>query len=308
MKPESPSPKSGGKQERFGLAVFFMILAVFLFDVQGAIIKHMGNSYPIQQIAVIRNVFGLVPSIILLFLSRDWHLTGRSLTVPQWKTAFGRGLVLTFAQYCLYTSLIKLEFATASALVFAGPLFITTLSIPILGHQVSRLQWTAVILGFAGILMIIRPGSDIFTPWALLPIAAALGYATASIMVRLIDDGVPSATISLYSSVGAIIGSTVLMAVTSGFLEISSLEDGLWLMGAGIVGGIAVLVMVMDYRLTMPGNVTPFEYFGIPFSFIIGWFIFGEAPFEKLFPGALFIVAGGLLIVWRERKKAGDAG
>lgn len=304
MKPASRSRIPGGKQERFGLAVILMILAVLLFDIQGAIIKHMGDSYPIQQIAVIRNVFGLLPSIVMLFLSRDWHRTGRSLSVPQWKTAFGRGLVLTVAQFCLYTSLVKLEFATASALAFAGPLFITTLSIPILGHRVSKWQWIAVVVGFAGILMIVRPGSDLFTPWALLPIAAAMGYALSSVMVRLIDDGVPSATISLYSSVGAIIGSTILMATTSGFLEIATLEDGLWLMGAGIVGGMAVLVMVMAYRFTMPSNVTPFEYFGIPFSFIIGWAVFGEAPFDKLFPGALFIAAGGLLIVWRERRKS----
>jgi len=139
VKPASLPRNPGVKQERFGLAVFLMIVAVFLFDIQGAIIKHMGSSYPIQQIAVIRNVFGLVPSIIMLLLSREWHRTGRSLSVPQWKIAFGRGLVLTFAQFCLYTSFVKLEFATASALAFAGPIFITTLSIPILapGFQVA---------------------------------------------------------------------------------------------------------------------------------------------------------------------------
>ena len=74
----------------------------------------------------------------------------------------------------------------------------------------------------------------------------------------------------------------------------------------GIAGGIAVLALITAYRLTTPSNLAPFEYFGIPFSFIIGWFAFGEAPFERLFPGALFIVAGGLLIVWRERKRKAD--
>jgi len=301
MSSVSSSVINAKKPERLGLAIFLVILAVFMFDTQGAIIKYMGNDYPIQQIAVIRNFFGLIPSIMLLLLSKDWHQSGRSLKLPQWKTALGRGLVLTFAQFCLYTSFVKLEFATASTLVFAGPLFITTLSIPLLGHRVTKWQWTAVIIGFVGIVMIVQPGSNIFTPWIFLPLAAALGYGLAIIMVRLVDDDIPSATISLYSSMGALVGSTALMAATSEFLAIKTLADGLWLMAAGIVGGMAVLVLIMAYRLTMPSNVSPFEYFGIPFSFTIGWFVFGEAPFEKIFPGALFIVAAGLLIIWRER-------
>jgi drug/metabolite transporter (DMT)-like permease len=168
---------------------------------------------------------------------------------------------------------------------------------------VTKWQWIAVIIGFVGIVMIVQPGSNIFTPWILLPLAAALGYGLAIIMVRLVDDDIPSATISLYSSMGALVGSTALMAATSGFLAIRTLEDGLWLMAAGIVGGMAVLILIMAYRLTMPSNVSPFEYFGIPFSFTIGWFVFGEAPFERIFPGALFIVAAGLLIIWRERSR-----
>ncbi len=304
MTQPSPTPSTGAKKERFGLAVLMMITAVFLFDVQGAFIKHMGDTYPILQIAFIRNVFGLIPPIVMLYLSRDWHRGGRSLRIIQWKPALGRGFFLTFAQFCLYTSFVKLELATASSLVFASPLFITAFSILVLKHKVSAWQWSAVIIGFAGILMIVRPGSDIFTPWALLPVAAAAAYALSAVMVRLVDDDVPSSTISLYSTVSTIICSAVLMMTTTGFVDIATLEDGLWLMGTGVVGGSAVLLMIGAYRLTMPSNVTPFEYFGIPFSFIIGWFFFAEAPFATLFPGVLFIAGGGLLIVWRERRRA----
>jgi drug/metabolite transporter (DMT)-like permease len=70
----------------------------------------------------------------------------------------------------------------------------------------------------------------------------------------------------------------------------------------GLSGGLAVLLMISAYRATQLSNLSPFEYFGIPFSFVLGWLFFDEAPFDKLFPGALFIVAGGLLIVWREHR------
>lgn len=296
-----PRPASPG--DRLGLAVLLILLAVLLFDVQGAFIKYMGSTYPVQQIAVFRNVFGLLPNLVILFLSADWHRSGRKIVFPHWRVALMRGVFITVAQFCLYASLVRLEFATASALVFASPLFITMLSGPVLGHRVSVWQWLAVITGFAGILLVMRPGSDVFTPYALLPIIAALGYATASITIRLIDGAVPSVLINLYATVSAIAGSVALMVLTTGFVPIAGLNDWLLFIGMGGVGSIAVLVMIMAYRLTLPGNVSPFEYFGIPFSFIIGWLVFDEAPFDRLFPGVLLIVAGGLLIVWRERRR-----
>jgi len=79
--------------------------------------------------------------------------------------------------------------------------------------------------------------------------------------------------------------------------------DWFWLVAMGTVGGCAVLLMVSAYRLTRPGRLSPFEYFGIPFSFVLGWVFFGEAPFDKLLPGVIFVVAGGLIIAWRERIK-----
>ncbi len=287
---------------RFGLAVFLILLAMFLFDVQGAIIKYMGDRYPVQQLAFFRNIFGLVPNVLILFLSRDWHQLGRPVWIRQWKLALGRGLFVTMAQFFFYTSLVKLEFATASTLAFAGPLFVTTLSIPILGHRVGPWQWLAVAVGFIGILLVMRPGSDIFTMYALLPIGAALGYALTSVSVRLIDNSVPSVTINIYSTTGAVFGTGVFMLLSGGHIPVEGLMDWFWLVAMGTAGGLAVLVMIMSYRLTMPSNLAPFEYFGIPFAFVLGWYFFDEAPFDKLFPGVLFIMAGGLLIVWRERK------
>ena len=294
-----PTSESSGS---FAKAIFFILLAILLFDLQGAIIKHMGDRYAVQQLATFRNIFGLIPSLIVLWLSREWHENGRSLRIRQWRLALIRGLFVAGAQFCFYLSLTKMEFATATTLAFVGPIFITILSIPLLKHSVGVWRWSAVMIGFAGVMLIMQPGSEVFTLYAILPICASFGYSLSTVSVRLMDDKIPTATINMYASVGALAGSTSILFLTTGYIPIEQSVDWLWLVAMGTVGGFAVLSMITAYRLTKPGNLSPFEYFGIPFSFVLGWFFFDEAPFERLFPGVLLIVAGGLLIAWRERR------
>jgi drug/metabolite transporter (DMT)-like permease len=287
----------------FSKAVFLILLAIFLFDVQGAIIKHMGDRYPVPQLASFRNLFGLIPGLIILMLSRKWHANGRIILISQWRFGLLRGLFIAGAQYCFYLSITKMELATATTLTYIGPVFITVLSIPILKHTVGLWRWLAVGTGFVGVLLIMQPGAEVFSPYALLPVAAAFGYALAIVSTQLFGDDVPTPLINMYSAVGALAGSSTMLFATTGYIPIELAIDWFWLVAMGSVGGCAVLLMISAYRLTRPGSLSPFEYFGIPFSFILGWVFFGEAPFDRLLPGVIFIVAGGLLIAWRERKK-----
>jgi drug/metabolite transporter (DMT)-like permease len=287
----------------FTKAVFLIILAIFLFDVQGAIIKHMGDRYPVPQLASFRNLFGFIPAILILVLSREWHQKGRVILISQWRFGLLRGLFIAGAQYCFYLSLTKMELATATTLTYIGPVFITLLSIPILKHTVGIWRWLAVGTGFFGVLLIMQPGAEVFSPYALLPVAAAFGYALAIVSTKLFVEDVPTVMINMYSAVGALVGSTSILFATTGYIPIESAVDWLWLVAMGMVGGCAVLLMISAYRLTRPGSLSPFEYFGIPFSFILGWVFFGEAPFDRLLPGVIFVVFGGLIIAWRERKQ-----
>ena len=117
------------------------MLAIFLFDVQGAIIKYMGARFPVEQLATFRNIFGLIPSLLVLFLSREWHDNGRQLLIKQWRLAILRGFYIAGAQYCFYLSLVNMELATATTLTFIGPVFITLLSIVLLKHKVGVWRW-----------------------------------------------------------------------------------------------------------------------------------------------------------------------
>jgi drug/metabolite transporter (DMT)-like permease len=287
---------------QFARAVAYVLLAILLFDFQGVIIKFLGDRYPVQQLAGFRNVFGLIPSILVLLLSSEWHARGRLLKIRQWRLGLIRGLFIAMAQYCFYLSITKMELATASTLAYISPVLITLLSIPILKHKVGMWRWVAVIIGFLGVMMIMSPGSEIFTPYSLLPIGAAVGYSLSTVCVRLFDEHNPTALINMYASTGALLGALAIVLATSGYQEVESLQDWGLLICMGLVGGFAVLALINAYRLARPSSLSPYEYFGIPFAFILGWFFFDEAPFERLFPGVLFIVGGGMLIAWRERR------
>jgi len=283
-------------------SIAIILLAIFLFDVMGAIIKHLGTRYPAQQLSMLRNVFGLIPSVLVLFYSSDWHTAGRPVRLVQWKLAIARGGFVAIAQFCFYLSLIHMEFATASTIAFSGALFVTLLSIPILGHRVGIWRWSAVIVGFVGIVLVMRPDKDSFNVYALLPACAALGYAASSVTARLFAKSVPTALINLYAIAGALTGAVMLVVFTGGYVEVVTYQDWLWLLAMGVAGGSAAFCLVTAYRLTAPSNLAPFEYFSIPFAFLLGWMFFDEAPFHRLIPGVFLIIGGGLLIVWRERK------
>jgi drug/metabolite transporter (DMT)-like permease len=288
-------------------AVFYLLLAILLFDLQGVIIKHLGERYPVQQLASFRNLFGLIPSLLVLLLSREWHAGGRKLGIRQWRLGLVRGLFIAAAQFCFYLSITKMELATASTLTYISPVMITMLSVPILGHQVGIWRWLAVLIGFLGVLVIMAPGSEVFTPYSLLPIGAALGYSLSTVCVRLVDHRVPTALINMYASVGSLVGALAILYGSSGYQAVATAQDWALLVAMGMVGGFAVLGLISAYRLAKPASLSPYEYFGIPFAFVLGWIFFDEAPFDKLIPGVFLIIAGGMLIAWRERKRRIDS-
>lgn len=288
---------------QFARAVFFIILAILLFDIQGAIIKYLGDAYPVQQLATYRNIFGLIPSFLVLLLSREWHNSGRIIRIRQWRLALLRGFYVAAAQFCFYLAITKMELATATTLTFIGPIFITLLSVLILHHRVGIWRWLAVFTGLVGVILIVKPGNEIFSLFAILPVLASLGYSLSVVSVRLLDESLPTAIINSYASIGALVGSSLIFLIIGGYQPVQGLTHWLWLVGMGTVGGFAVLALIHAYRLTKPGNLSPFEYFGIPFSFILGWLFFNEAPFERLFPGVILIVSAGLLIAWREQRR-----
>lgn len=288
--------------DRTGLAIVLSLIALSLFDAMGLVIKLLSDRYSAMELSAWRNLFGLIPSAIAVFGSRAWHTAGRPLRMRQWRLALGRGLIVTCAQLCFYMSLGLMAFATASTITYANALFMTAFAVPLLGEKVGWIRWSAVLIGFAGVVLVMQPGTDAFSPYAFLPLCAAVFYALVGVTARLFDEDVLSPLISLYSSVAALAASSMIALFWGGFTPIQSWSDFGWLMAMGAFGGTAVLFLVASYRMTEQSNLAPFSYFGIPLAFLLGWVFFGETPWDALFPGAFLIAFGGLMIIWRERR------
>ncbi|MEX0284686.1 MAG: DMT family transporter [Paracoccaceae bacterium] len=285
------------------LAVLLSLLALTLFDIMGLIIKHLSPRYSAAELSAYRNLFGLIPSGIALWWSKAWHAQGRPVQIRQWKLPIIRGLAVTIAQLLFYYSLGQLAFATAATLSYSNAIFMTALAVPLLGERVGWYRWSAVMIGFCGVIWIMRPGSDTFSLAALAPVGAGFCYAFSGVLARLVDDDVPTPHLNLISAFYAMLGGLGIAMATGGFSPLASFTDLLWLLAMGGFGGCAVLTLVVSFRMTEQSNLAPFSYFGIPIAFVLGWLFFDEAPWGDLFPGAILIVLGGLFVIWRERRR-----
>lgn len=283
-------------------AILISLVALVLFDLMGLIIKLLSARYSAAELSAYRNIFGIIPSAIALWASRTWHESGRQLRARQTVLLCSRGLIVALAQLMFYLSLGRIAFATASTITYSGALFTTVLAVLILRERVGVIRWGAVMIGFVGVVMVMGLGRDAFTWDAMLPLGAAVLYALTGVTARLVDTEVPSALVNLYSTGFAIIGSVVIALFYGGFSPIAATNDLLWIVAMGGLGGSAVLCLIVSYRMTEQSNLAPFSYFGIPIAFVLGWVFFDEAPVRDLFPGALLIIAGGLMVIWRQRR------
>jgi drug/metabolite transporter (DMT)-like permease len=281
-------------------AVAFVLLSVLFFDAMSVSVRLLLDTYSAQELSVYRNTLGVIPSLFVMIWVGELRLRGNNFKIRQWPLALGRGLLVALAQVFLFAALGALEYATITTLMFTGALFVVALSVPFLGERVGLWRWGAVLVGFAGVLLVLRPGSDTFSLAALLPVTAALCYAIAGVIVRKIDKDVSNALLYLYSAFAAATGATILAATTTSFSQIGSLGDAALILFMGLSGGCGVLSLMLGYRLVPPSIVAPFQYFGLLTALAIGFFIFDELPVDTLFPGIFLIIGSGLLILWRE--------
>ena len=285
------------------LAIATMLLAVLCVDLYMVVIKFLGNDYSVVQLALFRNASAIIPLFLLLLLTKEHFQVFKNVNKRFLLLSILRGICFLSMNIFVFISVINLQFATAMTLTFSSPFFIVILSIFFLRDKVGIYRWSAVILGFIGVVMIMKPTSEIFSFYSIFPILTALAWALSVIILKFIPEGHSTAKIQLYTLIFNVIGAAVLFLLTTGHMEIQSSKDFWLMMLTGILGGTAAILFIYSYRLIAASKIASFEYLGIPSSFILGWIFFNEAPWDQLFPGVLVIIFAGMIIIWRDKEK-----
>ena len=210
MKNSSIKPSS----RIFLLSVGAMILGVLFIDIYGIIIKFLGDAYSTNQVVLFRNLFAIIPLVALIFYTNENLKIFKKTTKKFIILCFIRGQCFLFMNFFYFIAINNMDFATASTLTFSATFFIVILSIFFLNDKVGIYRWSAVIIGFAGVAMIMKPTSDVFSYYSIYPVMVALLYSIAIIILKFIPKHNSTAKIQFYSLISSIIGAIVLWAIT----------------------------------------------------------------------------------------------
>lgn len=258
--------------------------------------KYLSPSLPSIQIAWIRFlVFLVIMIVVALSMSKGRVAELRS---PRPGLQALRGLALVLSSLFFISGLRYLPIAEASATTFVAPLFVTALSIAILGERIGIRRWLATLVGLVGVLIVIRPGTAAFNPAVILPILSALGWAFTLVMTRMIAGADRAVTTMLYS---AIVGFLVLSAMVPLVWVTPSWRDIAIGIAIGISSTTGQWIVVMAFRYADASLLAPFSYSQLLWVTLFGFFVFGEVPVIWTFVGAAIIIASGVYTAHRER-------
>ena len=257
--------------------------------------KYLGERYPLLQVVFLRTLFGTLPVLTHAAVLRQWG----ELRPRRWWGHLLRGALSLAAMSLFFASLQAMSLPDATAIFFVAPLMMTALSVPLLGEQVGARRWAAVIVGFVGVLIIVRPGSGIFGWDALLPMGAALCYTLIVITTRFVGRSETAQAMALWYALVPIVGTGAVMPWV--WVAPAPL-DWLIFLGTGLFGGTGILLMSFAYRFAPVGALAPFDYTALIWAAGYGWLIWSDLPDAWTVAGAAVIAASGLYIIDREAR------
>lgn len=292
-----------GDSPSIGQGIAYKVGATALFAAMGALIKATGADYPIGQVVFSRSAFALIP--VLLLVRRAGGIAVLRTRRPG--SHLLRSLSGFLAMTCSFSALTLLPLADATALGFVAPLMTTALAVPLLGERVRVYRWSAVLVGFAGVVLMLRPEGTASGPLVagivplgvVLALLGALFTALAMIAIRRMAAVEPSIVIVFWFTASC----TALGALTLPFaFRMPPAGDATALVAIGLLGGCAQVLLTNSYRLAPASTLAPFDYAAMLWALVIGYVAFGEAPEAAVMAGAAVVIASGLFIVWRERR------
>jgi drug/metabolite transporter (DMT)-like permease len=279
----------------------YAVIAMALFSAMDAVGKWLVADFSTFQVLAMRGVFSII--LLMPFLVRGAGIVG-VLRTQNLKGQIFRSLLGVGAMFGFFSALRYLPLADATAIGFAGSLFMAALSVPLLGERVGPRRWAAILVGFSGVLIIVQPGSSAFQVASLLVVLSAFLYAMMMIATRWLSRTESNVSMVFYHSLVA----TFIGLVALPFVWVTpSLLDWVLFAVMGAFATLAHLALAQAFRLAPVAVVGPFEYSTLLWATIIGFVVWQEVPGPNVWYGSVLLVAAGIYILYRETKIASDA-
>ena len=280
------------------MGIVLMICAILCYSCMDGIIRYLSQHYNVITLGMFRYWFFAL--FIIIFHSRK----GKSLKIVS-KSEIQflqilRSIILTvelcFAHYCFY----KIGLIQTASIFAVGPLIVTALSVFILKEAVGWRRWTAIIVGFIGILIILRPGINVFDPFSFIALGCAFLYAVYQVLTRLVSRYDNNDTTLFYTG---IVGVIILSSIGPFFYKEVQAIDWLWIFIISILGLSAHFCIIKSLQLAEASMLQPFSYLHLVFVSIIGILVFNEILETSVLVGSIIVVSAGLYTFWRENLK-----
>jgi len=285
---------TAGHREDVLRGIAYCVTAFFLFACMDALAKHLGGTYHWVQLVFFRALFGFLPVLPVVY--NDGGL--RALRTRHPMLHFIRSMAVLVALATYFIGLQYMPLAEALTLAFTSPLFVTLLSIPLLGERVGPHRLLAILAGFGGVLVIMQPGADTFKPEAFYLIVAGAAFALSSVLTRLLGRTETNGAIIFYSTLGQFLPAALVLPFVWQMPE--SLGDWLLFVSMGCLGGIGLQMITLAFRNAQASVLAPFEYTTLIWATLLGWLVWRELPGNNVWIGAAILVATGLYITYRE--------
>ena len=276
-----------------GAGIGLGALAFGLFTIMDTLIKWLSAGYPVIELLFTNALFALVP-VALTTLRRGGiaRLRTRRLPLHLLRGTLGMG-----GGFLGFYAFSQLPLADAYSIIFATPLLITALSVPVLGERVGWRRWSAVALGFAGVLVMLEPGVAPIGRGSFAALGAACASALAILLVRRLSATESTASIALYSNLTVVLVTGCLLPF---HFVLPTWSDLLLMAASGLIGGTALLVLIGAYRRAPAALVAPFQYSQMVWAILLGFLIWGDLPDPAKLLGAAIVAASGLFVLHRE--------
>jgi drug/metabolite transporter (DMT)-like permease len=287
-------------------AVLLKLASAMFFAVMSALIRYVGDVVPLGQIIFFRSAFAILPVVLIYAWRRELKAAVRTNRPLGHLT---RGFISIVGMSLNFAGLARLPLVDAIAIGFATPLVTVGMAAVILKERVRVYRWSAVIVGFGGVLVMLTPHLDLARSWGAAPSVATVGaicalcavFANAGSVIqtrRLTDTETTPAIVFYFSLICALGG---LLTLPFGWHAPNATQMAA-LATIGICGGLAHLLLTESFRFAPASLLAPFDYTAMLWAFVLGYVMFGEVPTIEVFIGAAIVTAAGLFVVWRERQ------